>query len=118
MKFIRSLDYAWQGVRHCFKTQLNFRIQFALLLIAITAGFILEISITEWLIIIVSSALVLILELINTAIEILCNMVSKEIHPSIKIIKDASAAAVLIGATASAATGIIIFFPKIVGLFK
>lgn len=82
----------------------------------ITGGFVLKISNTEWLFIIACSMLVLILELINTAIELLCDMVTKEIHPVIKIIKDASAAAVLLGAAGSMVTGIIIFLPKILEL--
>ena len=62
--------------------------------------------------------LVLILELINTAIEHLCDIVTKEIHPAIKIIKDVSAAAVLLAAAGSVVTGLIIFTPKIIELLK
>ena len=118
MKFIRSFGYAWQGIQYCFKTQFNFRIQLTVLLLVITAGFVLKISTTEWLFIIACSMLVLVLELVNTAIELLCDMVTKEIHPVIKIIKDASAAAVLLGAAGSVATGTIIFLPKIIELLK
>ncbi|MEP7142341.1 MAG: diacylglycerol kinase family protein [Ferruginibacter sp.] len=118
MKFIRSLRYAWQGVQYCFKTQLNFRIQLTVLLMVIIAGFVLKISNTEWLFIMGFSALVLVLELMNTAIEHLCDIITKDFHPAIKIIKDVSAAAVLLGAAASIVTGIIIFIPKIIVLLK
>ena len=81
------------------------------------AGIFLKISTTEWLFIISCSALVLSIELINTAMEFLCDMVSKEIHPSIKIIKDLGAAAVLLIAAGSVIIGIMIFLPKIIARF-
>ncbi|MEO5888692.1 MAG: diacylglycerol kinase family protein [Ferruginibacter sp.] len=118
MKLMRSFVYAWQGIQYCFKTQLNFRIHLIVLTIVTIAGFYLKISRTEWLLIIGCSMLVLALELINTALEQLCDVVTKTIHPSIKIIKDTSAAAVLVCAAGSVITGILIFLPKITGLLK
>lgn len=88
------------------------------LLIVTIAGFILTISNTEWLFIIGCSMLVMALELVNTAIEYLCDTITKDIHPAIKIIKDVSAGAVLLAAAGSVVTGIIIFFPKIIGCLK
>ncbi len=118
MKLIRSFGYAGQGLRHCYNTQLNFRVHLMILLLVIVTGFILKISNTEWLFIIVCSMLVLALELLNTAIEHLCDTITKDIHPAIKIIKDASAAAVLLVAAGSIVTGLLIFFPKIIYLLK
>ncbi len=118
MKITRSFGHAWNGIQFCYKTQMNFGIHLLLLLLVIIAGFLLKISNTEWLFIIICSMLVLALELINTAIEHLCDLITKDIHPAIKIVKDVSAAAVLIAAAGSALTGIIIFLPKIIGLLK
>jgi diacylglycerol kinase len=118
MKLIQSFGYAWQGIRHCIKTQLNFRIHLVVLTLVTIAGVVFTINTTEWLFIIVCSMLVLSLELINTAIELLCDAVTKEIHPAIKIIKDAAAAAVLLAATGSVVTGLIIFIPKILNALK
>ena len=50
----------------------------------------------------------------NTAVEKLADMVSKDLHPEIKVIKDVSAAAVLVSAIAALVTGAIIFLPKLV----
>jgi len=118
MELLKSFIYAWQGIKYCYKTQLNLRIHLVGLSIVIIAAFGFKISSTEWLFIIGCSMLVLVLELVNTAIEVLCDIVTKEIHPMIKIIKDIAAAAVLIAATGSAITGAIIFFPKIISFFK
>ena len=62
--------------------------------------------------------LVLSLELMNTAIEKICDLITKDIHPVIKVVKDISAAAVLIAAIGSLFTGAIIFLPKLLNLFR
>ncbi|MFM2326878.1 MAG: hypothetical protein RIR31_1080, partial [Bacteroidota bacterium] len=54
----------------------------------------------------------------NTAIEKLCDIVHKDFHPQIKIIKDMAAGAVLIAAISSLITGVIIFVPKIIIYIK
>ena len=101
----------------CFKNEMNFRIHFIFLLAAISLGCLFHINTIEWLFIVAVSFLVIVLEMINTAIEQLCNIVSTEFHPLIKIIKDVSAGAVLLSAIASLVIGGIIFLPKIYKLF-
>ena len=118
MKLLKSFIYAWQGIKYCYKTQLNFRIHLVGLSIVVVAALVFKISSVEWLFIVGCSVLVLALEFVNTAIEHLCDIVTKDIHPEIKIIKDVSASAVLIAATGSAITGAVIFFPKIISFFK
>ena len=76
-------------------------------------GVVLQISGVEWLFIAGCCMLVLALELLNTAIENLCDIVTEEYHPIVKIVKDTSAGAVLIVALGSLLTGLIIFLPKI-----
>jgi undecaprenol kinase/diacylglycerol kinase (ATP) len=118
MKLIQSFGHAWDGIAYCFKTQLNFRIHLLVLLLVAIAGYFFAINTTEWLFIIGCTMLVLSLELINTAIEHVCDTITTEIHPAIKIIKDAAAAAVLLVAVGSVVTGLIIFLPKILNAFK
>ena len=118
MKWIKPFGYAWHGIRYCFTTQRNFRIHLLALLIVIILGSILKLSATEWLFIIGCSVLVLTLELVNTAIEYLCDTITRDNHPVIKIVKDISAAAVLIAVAGSVLSGGIIFFPKILNLLR
>jgi diacylglycerol kinase len=118
MKLFKSFVYAWHGIRYSYKTQLNFRIHLLVLTGVIVAGFIFQINRVEWLFISVCSMLVLSLELMNTGIEYLCDAVTKEINPIIKIVKDVSAAAVLLAAFGSVVIGLIIFLPKILTLLK
>ena len=118
MKLLRSFYYAWSGIVYCGKTQPNFRIHLGVLAAVIVSGVFFKLSKTEWLSIIVCSILVLVFEMINTAIEYLCDLVTTEFHPGIKTIKDLSAGAVLICAAGTVLTGLIIFIPKIIAFLK
>lgn len=113
MKLIRSFRYAWAGLRYCFTTQLNFRLHLLFATLAIGCGFALHISKLEWLVVAGCISVVLSLELLNTAIEKLCDLLHPGPHPQVKIIKDVAAAAVLVAAIGSAVAGLIIFVPKI-----
>ena len=82
----------------------------------IVSGFALKVSVTEWMILLSCIGLVVSLEMVNSTIEKICDHVNPHIHPSIKIIKDIAAGAVLWSALISAIIGLIIFLPKIVSL--
>jgi diacylglycerol kinase len=109
----KSFQFAFEGVLIEFKKGRNFRIQILAGALAVALGFYLGISSVEWIILIITVASVLILELMNTAIEEIVNIVSPEIRESAKIAKDVSAAAVMVAALASVFTGAIIFIPKL-----
>lgn len=112
-----SFKYALNGIKSAVQFEKNFQIEFVLGFISIVLGIFLHINTIEWLTIVGCNALVLSLELINTAIEKICNFIHAEYHPAIKLIKDISAGAVLVVAFASAIIGCIIFLPKIILLF-
>jgi diacylglycerol kinase len=113
-KFIRSFGYAFAGLAYVFKTQLNFKVHCFALVITTLLGFYLDLSVPEWLWILLACGLVLMAELFNTALEVLVDLVSPEIHPKAKIIKDVSAAAVLITAMTAVGIGLFIFIPKLI----
>lgn len=113
LKFIKGFGYAFSGIVYAFKTQLNFKFHIAALLVTSIAGWYFTLSVNEWLWIIAAAAIVLITELLNTAIEVLVDLVSPDINPKAKIIKDVAAASVLIAAIAALIIGLIIFIPKI-----
>ena len=113
-KLIRGFGYAFKGVRYATGTQLNFRVHLFLTAVAVALGFVLRISTTEWLWISLAIALVLASELLNTAIEILTDLVSPGYHEKAGHIKDVAAAAVLITAFLAIITGAIIFIPHFI----
>ena len=118
MKLIKSFAYALQGLKICFISELNFRIHTVLAIIAIAFAIVFNVSIFEWMAISFCIAFVIAMEMLNTAIEKLCNVIHQEFHPGIKKVKDIAAGAVLVSAVFSLITGLTIFLPKIITYFK
>lgn len=110
---LMSFDYAFSGLRTALKKEPNIRIHLIIALLAIILAFFLNFNSVEWIILAFTIAFVLILELINTTLESLINMVSPEIKEEARIAKDVSAAAVLISAILSVIVGAFLFLPKI-----
>ena len=110
---LKSFAYAWKGISYSILTQHNFLIHIGFTITAILLGFLLRISDFEWIAIIIIIGIVMSLEILNTAIEELVNLVSPERNKTAGIVKDLAAGAVLISAIAAFIVGVIIFLPKI-----
>lgn len=108
-QFIRSFGFAIDGVFQMLKSERNFKIQLLALTSVVVAGFCFQITSTEWLVVLVISALVLTLEMVNSAIEKLCDLYSIEPNSKIKIIKDIAAGAVLIASIFAVIIAVVIF---------
>lgn len=93
------------------------KIHFLAALLVIGAGVYVNISAIDWCMLAFAIAFVMVTELINTAIEKLCDMVMPAPHPVIKYIKDISAAAVLVACIAAVVAGSIVFWPYFSGRF-
>ena len=115
-KLIRGFGYAFKGIGYAATTQLNFRIHLVASLTAILLGYALHLSTNEWIWIIFCMALVMAAELLNTAIEVLVDLVSPAYNEKAGHVKDVAAGAVLITAIFALITGLIIFLPKILML--
>lgn len=116
-KLINSFKYAFNGLAEALKKEQNIKIHVLIMIFVIIAGFLLKISIAEWIVCLILFAMVISLELINTAIEITVDIAMPKINEKAKFAKDISAGAVLFSAIISAIIGIIIFLPKII-MFK
>jgi len=116
MRFLKSFVYAWNGLKYSLLAERNFKIHLTITVMVIVSGIGFKISSTEWIAVFVCIALVLSMEMLNTVIEKLCDVVHPAESHQIKIIKDISAAAVLVGAIASVIIAFIIFLPKIIAL--
>ena len=85
--------------------------------LVVLAGFFFEISKIEWCICLLLCGLIMALELVNTSVEAVVDLVTEKRKPLAKIAKDTAAGAVLIAALFSAVIGCIIFVPKIMEWF-
>ncbi len=109
-----SFKYAWQGVRYAYASQRNFRIHVFVAIIAFSLGFILQVTTTEMAIITLTVAIVLVLELLNTAIESVVDLTVKQsYHELAKIAKDCAAGAVLIAALTACMVAGYILLPHV-----
>jgi diacylglycerol kinase (ATP) len=117
-KFFKGFGYAFKGLRYAAATQLNFRVHLVAMLVAFIMGYTLQISGNEWQWIILCIALVLVVELLNTAIETLTDLVSPQYNEKAGQVKDVAAGAVVITALFALVTGLIIFLPKLITLIN
>jgi diacylglycerol kinase (ATP) len=106
---LKSFTYAFEGLVCLLRSEKNMWIHLAATIIVIFAGIYKNITNTDWCFIVVAIGLVWISEAFNTAMERLCNVVTKDLHPVIKQVKDISAAAVLISAVIAILIGSFVF---------
>ena len=114
-KLRNSFKYAFEGIIEAWKTEQNLKIHFVIMALVIIAGFIFKISAMEWIVCLLLFAIVISLELINTAIETTVDIAMPDINEKAKYAKDIAAGAVLFSAMISVIVGLIIFLPKIFG---
>ncbi|KOY80938.1 diacylglycerol kinase family protein [Lysinibacillus macroides] len=110
-KYLRSFGYAFEGILMASKEQ-NMKSHVLSAIIVMLAGYFTGLSRIEWYIVLLLIALMLALEMINTAIERVVDLASPDIHPLAKQAKDIAAGAVLVFALFSAIIGLLIFLPK------
>lgn len=109
-----SFRCAWDGIRHMWRTQRNFRTHIIILVLVAAAGIYFHLSREEWLIILLTSTLMLLAEGLNTAIEEAVNLFSdNRYHPTARIAKDVAAASCLLTACFAVLIGLVVFVPKI-----
>ncbi|MCB0804830.1 MAG: diacylglycerol kinase family protein [Bacteroidales bacterium] len=111
--FLKSFGYAFSGIFYMLRTQRSARVHLFLTFVALILGGILHISSGEWTVIILAIGLVFSMELVNTSVEYLTDLLSPDIHPKAGLAKDIAAGAVLFSAMAAAIIGLIVFLPKL-----
>lgn len=105
-----AFRFAFQGLKAAF-SEAHLTIHLLALLFVVVLAFYFQVSKTDWCILILCSSMVICLELVNSAGEKLCDLISTEYHPKIKFVKDVLAGAVLIAAFAALVIGCIVFYP-------
>ncbi|HIZ73646.1 MAG TPA: diacylglycerol kinase family protein [Candidatus Mediterraneibacter stercoravium] len=113
----RSFGYAFEGIRTGILKERNMKIHCLAVILVTAAGTFLGLSAVEWCICLLLFALVISLELVNTAVEAAVDLVTEERKPLAKIAKDTAAGAVLFASLAAVIIGCIIFIPYLADLF-
>lgn len=125
-KFVRSRVTSFKnaliGWWHVIKTQQNAWIHALATVSVILAAFWLRISLRDWAVLIIAIAMVWMAEFLNTALEIVVDLASPDLHPLARVGKDVGAASVLISAASAVIIGVLILGPPLLGkismLFK
>ena len=112
-KVLRSFRFAFRGVGVLFREEHNAWVHLFATVLVVAAGIFFRISLTEWALVAFAIGLVFAAEILNSALERVCDIVQPEQDKRIGDIKDLCAAGVLLCALAAATIGLIIFLPKI-----
>lgn len=117
MKTIRrhhiSFKNAVAGLVWATKTQPNFRVHLLFSIAALLTGLWVRLNEYEWVLLVFTIVLGLVAELINTSLEAVTNLITKEWHQDAKIAKDVAAGMMLTVAIGAALVGVLILAPKV-----
>ena len=117
-RHLASWKYSMQGLAYAYKYEQSVLIHFVCTIIAVIGGILLDISLSEWLLIFISLGSVLAIELINTAIEATVDLVTTKIHPLAKIAKDCGSAATFVCGLIATVISLGIFIPKLIEFIR
>ena len=112
--FIDAWKKAFGGIWYAIKTQRNVKVQLVIAVIVIIASIYFKVTITEAMFLSFATMLVIITEVINTAIEEAVNLCTDKFHPLAKISKDVAAGAVVLSALNAVIIAIFIIVSKII----
>lgn len=112
-RLLKSFRYALKGLKKTLKEEQNLQIQSVIALAVISLAFIFRVKRLEWIVIIFMIGLVILMELANSAVERIADVLKPRINSYVKEIKDISAAAVMISSIIAVIVGLIIFWPYI-----
>ena len=115
-RFKFSLQNAFEGIKITLRTQRNLRIHIIVGLLIISVSFLLKIDLLEFVLILLTVMIVLVTEILNTAIEFTIDLVSPQYNQLAKKVKDISAAAVLVSASFAILIGLFILGPRLITL--
>lgn len=115
---LKSFEFAFAGIATALQKEPNFKIHLSFGVLALIFAAILGFSAIEWLILAFTITFVLVLELVNTALEVIVNLLSPEVRQEARVAKDVSAASVLLASILAIGVGTALFLPKILLLLR
>lgn len=112
-RFLRSLKHAWRGLLLAFQTEKNFRLQLAAALVLLSILWIFPLARWERAILFVVMVLVLVLELLNSSIERVLDLLQPRLNPYAGDVKDLMAGAVLLASIGASVLAVYLFWPHL-----
>lgn len=117
-RFFKSFKYAYEGIHYTFRNDQNVIAHFIVGFLVISSAVLLEVNPFEMAILGLTIMMVISAEMVNSAIEKMVDLITREHNASAKIAKDVSAGMVLLTAIAAVVIGTLIFLPYVLDLFR
>lgn len=114
-KLFHSFRHAMAGFRFALRKEQNFKIEVFAAFLVIGAMFLVGVETWEAIVLTILIAGVLVLEILNTSLEQLVNLLKPRVHPKARVLKDLMATSVFLAAISAAIVGLLIFWPYISG---
>ncbi|MDQ5943252.1 MAG: diacylglycerol kinase [Patescibacteria group bacterium] len=118
MVSFNSFRYAFRGLKIVLSSEYNARLHLLFAILALVLSILLRISIEEWLFVVISIIMVFFAEIVNTAIEKTLDLISQKHNQLVKLIKDMTAAGVLVTAIGAIIVASIVFLPRIYAIIQ
>lgn len=109
----KSFANAYSGMAYCVRTQRNLRIHLSITVLVLAASAALRVTLPELAVLVFCIMVVIVAEMLNTALECSIDLITSDYHPLAKLSKDVSAGAVLVASLGASAVGVIIFLPRL-----
>ncbi len=116
-RFVNSITNSLAGLKYAYTNEQSLLIHIVLCVVVIFAGLYFKISGIQWVIVLFAAAIIVVAELLNTAIEATVDLVTEEFHPLAKVAKDCASAAVFFISIVAGCVWLYVFIPKILSLF-
>jgi diacylglycerol kinase len=110
---VQSFGHALRGWAYAVRTQRNAWIHVAITVAVVIVSVWLQLDARDWAVLAAVTGLVFVAEFLNTAIEVVVDLASPQIHPLAKVAKDVGAAAVLTAAVTAVIIGLLILGPPL-----
>lgn len=115
-QFIKSLQYALRGIRYVYMHEQNIRLQTAVAVLVCVLGYLVELRQSEWVVVLLLIALVIMAEVLNSVMERFIDIVKPRYERQVQVVKDMLAAMVMLAAITSLIIGTVIFWPHVIEL--
>lgn len=117
-RILRSFKFSFDGLIYAYTHEQSLTLHVLVSIVVVLCGFIFHITPIQWVIMFVMGSLMIVVELINTSIEAVVDLVTDKYHPLAKIAKDTASAACFLADLIGFGMWIIVFGPKIIALFR
>ena len=115
-RFFDSVKYSFEGLKYAYTHEQSLLLHIFLSIVAITCGILFKITGTQWILLFIMMTIIIVAELINTAIEAVVDLVTDKYDPLAKIAKDCGSAAAFVSSMLAIMVGAYVFLPKIIEL--